>query len=129
MTITRTNPAAAGSHEDLAPHRKRPGRRTVLAIGIVALVLAGIAGWLLLQSDSKSSAAITSSTAEPFSPYNEGGSVYNEQVPTQAGANPYAVGGSVYNEQVPAQADSAAANPYAEGGSVYDEQVPSTAAQ
>ena len=123
MTITRTNPAAAGSDEDLTPHPKRPGRRTVLAIGTVALVLAGIAGWFLLQSDSKSSAAI-SSTAEPFSPYTEGGSVYNEQVPAQAGANPYAVGGSVYNEQVPAQADAAVANPYAEGGSVYIEQVP-----
>jgi len=58
--------------------------------------------------------------------YQQGGSVYAEQVPREAVASDqsaFAAGGSVYTEQVPSAATDRSA--YGPGGSVYTEQVPS----
>lgn len=128
MTITRTASPVSESTER-SPHlRGRRGLKMALLIGIVVLVLAGLAGWLFVNGTSHSAQPASVGASEPLSPYAEGGSVYREQVPAAATvtANPYSEGGSVYREQVPAAA-TVTADPYAEGGSVYHEQVPEAA--
>ena len=106
-------------------------RRRYLLAGIAALVVAtgGLVATRVITTDADVSTGVrTSPIADAIadrSAYAPGGSVYGQQVPTQAGdLSAYAPGGSVYGQQVPTQAGDLSA--YVPGGSIYRQQVPTT---
>ena len=73
MTITRTASPVSESTER-SPHlRGRRGLKMALLIGIVVLVLAGLAGWLFVNGTSHSAQPASVGASEPLSPYAEGG--------------------------------------------------------
>jgi hypothetical protein len=106
------------------------GRRN-LVLGLVAVCLAAITvGGVLYARASSQAPVVThgSKLAEGFAAaeaYQQGGSVFSEQVPSAAIADlpAYGPGGSVFSEQVPSAA-VADVPAYGPGGSVYTQQVP-----
>jgi hypothetical protein len=136
MAQIQTDAGALGAHTVFEPIRgmddSRRRRWTVLGlatIGVAAIAIGGllyVRGQTAQTSDSPAVAGGVAAEQPAYDAYAAGGSVYQQQVPAQAGTadlSAFTPGGSVYQQQVPAQsvgADSV----YAPGGSVYQQQVP-----
>ena len=106
MTITRTSSPVSGSLEGLTDRGRHHSLRWALLIGIAVLVVAVVAGWLLINSHVALLPALRPCCGDQ--PVRRGWQRLPRAGPCAgdgtAVTNPYAEGGSVYSEQVPAQA-------------------------